>query len=79
MEKAAMTTTTYKTKYTGFYVDIVSTGKLYETWLFNEQYGIKSFMYGVYKKDFTLKDVIEMAESNIEEYIHHYKEDHMND
>ena len=74
-----MTTTTYKTKYTGFYVDIVSSSKLFESWLYHEQYGIKTFLFGVMKKDYSRQDCIEMTEAVLETSIENYKEDYMDE
>lgn len=80
MERVAITTTTYRTKIPGFLVDIVSSGKLYEGWLYHEEYGVKSHMFGCFKKDCTKQDFIEMIEDALDNqpiYIDTYRNVHM--
>ena len=81
MEKANIITTTYMTKFTGFYVDIESNCKLYNAWLWHEKYGVKMHMFGVFKKDFTKQEMVEMTEANLDNqgYIKFYTEQYMND
>ena len=71
MTKTEMKTTTYRVA--DWLIDIVDNGKLWESWLYNEKYGIKSYMFGVFKKDCnTIEDYIEMVEWNLLEYINSY-------
>ena len=77
MEKIAVRTSTYKTRFSGFLVDIVSDGKLYHAWLYHEEFGVKSCVVGAFKKDITRDDFIDVVDSDLERHIELYKNDHM--
>lgn len=51
--------------------DTIST---YEFYLQNEEYGVISLMFGIPKSD--IKDIEEIIESNIENYIELYQEEY---
>lgn len=52
------------------------TGKVTEFWIYNEDYGIKSMMFGVPQANMTDKEIMEFIDSNIEDYIRYYKADY---
>ena len=62
----------------GLYVDIITVDhNTKEAYLFNEQYGVKSLMFGI--ADGTYGDFIEMIASNVDEYIDDYRQEYMDE
>ena len=47
----------------------------YECFLQKESYGVIELMFGVMKEDYSLKEIEDLIEANIEEYIDDYKEE----
>ena len=81
MIKTSTKTTTYKTDFPGFYVDIVTERKIYHAWLYHETIGIKKYMFGINRKDYSMEDMLDMVEAalNNQLYIENYAEDYMSD
>lgn len=48
----------------------------YEFYLQKESYGVIDLMFGVMKEDYSLKEMEDLIESNIEDYIKIYKQDY---
>ena len=48
----------------------------YEFYLQKESYGVIDLMFGVMKEDYSLKEIENLIESNIEDYIEIYKQDY---
>lgn len=48
----------------------------YEFYLQKESYGVIDLMFGVMKEDYSLKEMEDLIESNIEDYIEIYKQDY---
>ena len=70
-------TTTYKTDYDGFLVDIVKVddgwGYAWEAWLYHKDYGVKSFIFGTTYTG-TEQGFVYATMEGIEEDIERYKE-----
>ena len=75
MKKIGIRTETYETNYSGFMVDVVSDGKLYQAWIYHEEYGVKRYVVGCLKKDYTMEDFLEMVEASLASYIYDYKKE----
>ena len=55
----------------GYFIDIVENNgpdETYEAWMYNEQYGVKSLMFGLHKSDVTMDEFIEIVEKNIRQH-----------
>lgn len=48
----------------------------YEIYLQNEKYGVIDLMFGVMKEDYSIKELEDLIEVNIEDYILTYKIDY---
>ena len=60
------------------YVDIVETPNgEYEAWIYNSNYSVKDFMFGVEKNGMGIIPFINMVENNIEDYIGFYSDEVM--
>lgn len=61
----------------GFKVDIITNGKIKDAWLYNENYGIKDYMFGL--EDISLDEFIEIVIANLinENYIQDYQDNYM--
>lgn len=69
-------TTTYQV-YDDFYVDIVTGVEpdVTDCWLYNKHYGVKTYMFGLYKEN--LEKVKEIVVNNVDEYITDYESENM--
>ena len=82
MLKTNLKTETYEYE-NGFMIDIVEKSDLYDVWLYHADYGVKSHMFGLYKKYFVSRDsykiFLEMIVSNLENqnFIELYKDEYM--
>lgn len=65
-----------KLSYKDYVVYIKEQNGELECYLQNERYAVVNFMFGIYKKENTIKDFIDMIENNIEDYIEIYKQDY---
>ena len=65
--------------YSYWWVTIEETEDTYEAWLSNESYGIQMFLFGALSKDFTLGEIIETIDRNIESYWTAYKKQFFDD
>lgn len=63
-------TTTYE--YGEFRVDIVDNGTEYEAWIYKNNYGIKSLMFGVPRHQQTMEEFINIVQANLETYEREY-------
>ena len=81
MDRTSIRTTTYRTHYDGFMVDIVSDYKLYHAWLYHERYGVKSYIFGAFKKDHTKEDFLDMVEAALDNqgYVLNYQDEYMDE
>ncbi len=68
MKKSTYTTTRFDID-DDFYVEVSPNKDMFEFVLCMENYGIKSFMFGLYKKDCPEEMWEEMIENNVEDYI----------
>lgn len=68
MKKSTYTTTRFDVG-DGFYVEVSPNGEMFEFVLCMENYGIKDFMFGLYKKDCPEEMWEEIIEGNVEDYI----------
>ena len=68
MKRSTYTTTRFDID-DDFYVEVSPNGDKFEFVLCMENYGIKSFMFGLYKKDCPEEIWEEIIESNVENYI----------
>ena len=59
-----------------FFVEVTENDKTVEFWLCAYDYGIKSLMFGLFKKDCKPEEYEEMILSNVKEYITSYIEDY---
>lgn len=63
----------------GYYVEIEEEKDLYNIWLFRKDYCIKSYVFGEYKRYHkSIKDLLDMIEAVIEDYIDDYREEYEN-
>lgn len=69
-------TTTYDVG-DGFRVDIVQDGKHFDAYIFHQDYGIKTHMFGVATG--TVDEFVSLVEGSLEEDKAIYEEDYMND
>lgn len=84
MRLIATRTYTYHTDYTAYYVDIVLNNGYWDVWLYNINYGVKSFCFGLEAKEEEEYDsldfyipctrVMEKIKKNLPEEIRIYKE-----
>lgn len=63
-------TTTYE--YGEFRVDIVDNGTEYEAWIYKNNYGIKSLMFGAPRHQQTMEEFINIVQANLETYEKEY-------
>lgn len=68
MKKSTYTTTRFDVV-DNFYVEVSPNKDMLEFVLCMENYGIKSFMFGLYKKDCPEEMWEEIIENNVEDYI----------
>lgn len=62
----------------GFILEVEEKGEMVKYWLGYKNYGIKSFMFGLFKKDVpSLKDILDIAMANLPHYIESYNEDYV--
>ena len=73
LTKTDIETTVYKYR-DGWYVDIVKDDDGLGVWLYREEYGIKSYMFGIPEK-MTDEQFLQLVENNIDGYIPGYIED----
>ena len=72
--KRSIKTYTFRAFGESFKVDIETTRKEYSAWLYSDQYGVKSLMFGFLKKQphsgekTSYYDFLEMVENNLLEY-----------
>ena len=74
---------TYKT-FNGFYIDIVQRkNDMYDSWIYQESYGIKMYMFGMEIGTETgcktYNEFLSIVENNLEEYINIYREEYMDE
>ena len=71
MKKSTYTTTRFDVdgEYNEFYVEVSPNKDMFEFVLCMEGYGLKSFMFGLYKKDCPEEQWEEIIENNVEDYI----------
>lgn len=65
-----------KYSYKDYVVYIKEVLESYEFYLQKESYGVIDLMFGVMKEDYSLKEMEDLIESNIEDYIEIYKQDY---
>lgn len=68
-------TATYKLRYKGYRVDIVTTDDHYEAWLYRENESFKSFMMAIQIDRISYRKFLSLIELNAEEYIKGYTRD----
>ena len=74
-----MKTETFKTDFDGFYVDIVEADSEWDVYLWHEDYGTKSFIFGLPKEDTTHDQAIDIVIGNLEEQIELYRQEYMDE
>lgn len=74
MKKSTYTTTRFDVV-DNFYVEVSPNKDMLEFVLCMENYGIKSFMFGLYKKDCPEEMWEEIIENNVEDYIAMFLDD----
>ena len=57
-----------------YMVDIFKVDDTYEAWLYNREYGIKDFMFGMPVEQQSFDEFLEIVEANVPEYIELYRE-----
>lgn len=62
----------------GFWIDIVTSCKEYNAWLYHKSYGIKEHIYGMQKQDITYDDFLDLIENTIDEDIKFFVADYFN-
>lgn len=65
-----------KYSYKDYVVYVKEVLESYEFYLQKESYGVIDFMFGVMKEDYSLKEMEDLIESNIEDYIEIYEQDY---
>lgn len=81
-DKAFTKVDTYELSLKGFFMEIVTRidkhGKMYDAYLYHEDYGIKEYMFGLLADNMPdYAYVLEVVEANLPDYISSYVEDHM--
>ena len=71
-----ITTVTYELN-NGFRCDVVITPDMIETWIYHEDYGIKSHIFGMDNKNTSLDEVISIIKECSEEYMDSYRNEFM--
>lgn len=56
----------------GFFVDITTTCKTYQAWLYHKEYSFKYLMFEVPKKQQDYDIFLDIVEANVQEYIDQY-------
>jgi len=59
-----------------YMIDIFKVDGTYEAWLYNSEYGIKDFMFGMPVEQQSLDEFLEIVKANVPEYIDLYKDQH---
>lgn len=77
MEKTDIKITRFKDG--DWFIDIVETDELYESWLQHKDYGVSSLMFGLMKKDVSFACACEAVKANIDNHKAIYKEAHMDE
>lgn len=65
-----------------FFIDITENNgpdKTYEAWMWNEQYGVKSLMFGIRKSDYSLDEFTEIVEKNVRQHKRIYRNLYMDE
>ena len=63
----------------GFFLDITDNGTVFESWLYHEDYGIKTMLFGVSKEETTQEEFERLVQANLPHYIADYIDDYMGD
>lgn len=71
-----ITTVTYELN-NGFRCDVVITPDMIEAWFYHDGYGIKSYLFGMNKKDTSLDEVVSIINECAEEYMDNYSNEFM--
>ena len=58
----------------GFIIEFVTTPTLYEAWLYHKDHDMKTYMFGVAKKDTNYTNFQKMVLAVQDDYINDYKE-----
>ena len=80
IESQRITTFSFDDSFPGFRVDVVERSsnvkeRLYEAWLYHNNYGIKTLMFGALEDSMGV--FLEMIDNNIADYIEDYIEDYI--
>ncbi len=60
-----------------FCIDVVETSEVFEAYIYDDQYGIKRYMFGVQNTDgYTKERFIQSVANNAEEYMRFYIEEY---
>ena len=59
----------------GYIVEIIEVDDVYEAWISHEDYGAKSLMFGLLKKDVSYENALVIVEGNLKTYIDIYKDE----
>lgn len=60
----------------GFFLDVTTTCKQYDAWLYHKNYGIKEHIYGMNKCDIEYDNFLDLIESTIAEDIKFFVDDY---
>ena len=61
----------------GWRIDIVVLNDSFQSWIYHKDYGVKTLMFGVDKRNTTYKDFCKMVETNFPEYQTDYVKEYM--
>ena len=75
MKKTDIKTITYDVEFRNFMVDVVETDFGFEAYIYKNDHGIKSLMFGIGEKD--INKFMEFVEANLLEYMSKYEDDYM--
>ena len=64
-------------EYPGYIIEVIEVAEIYEAWLSHEDYGVKSLMFGLLKKDVSFEKMIEITEGNLGLHIELYNDDYV--
>ena len=58
-------------EYPGYIIEVIDLidEDVYEAWLSHKDYGVKSLMFGLLKKDVSYEEMLGIVEENLDEYI----------
>ena len=59
-----------------YFIDIVTTSKSIEAWIYNKDCGVKMLMFGLPIYQQTYSEALEIIEANAEDYISFYIEEY---